>query len=160
MTAPAGRVLFYHLTEGPVEALLPILLGKSLEAGLWVDLRGRDAGRLDWLDEKLWLGAEDAFLPHGRAGGPHDALQPVLLTTSETARQEAACLMAVDGAEVRAEEAARMQRTCILFDGHDPAALERARGQWRSLTQSGVIADYWAQVDGRWTRKMTTEKTD
>ena len=44
-------------------------------------VRGTDAGRLDWLDQKLWAGGDDAFLPHGLAGGPHDALQPILLTS-------------------------------------------------------------------------------
>ena len=76
-----GVVRFYHLTRGPVEIGLSRLLDRALAAGLQVDVRGRSADRLNWLDQKLWLGGDERFLAHGLAGGPHDALQPVLLTT-------------------------------------------------------------------------------
>ncbi|MDU8945651.1 DNA polymerase III subunit chi [Ovoidimarina sediminis] len=146
-----GAVFFYHLTRDPVEVTLPMLLGRAREAGWRVLVRGGDAGRLDWLDQKLWMG--DGFLPHGLAGGPHDADQPVLLTTGAAAPNGAACLMAVDGASVSAEEAGAMERVCILFDGNDPAAVEAARGQWRDLTSAGVSAQYWSQDGGRWQKK-------
>jgi DNA polymerase-3 subunit chi len=146
-----GAAYFYHLTRAPLEATLPTLIEKALGAGWRVVVRGRDDGRLDWLDEKLWLG--EGFLPHGRAGGPHDADQPVLLTTGAEAPNGAACLMAVDGAEVAAEEVTRLQRVCILFDGNDEAALEVARGQWKALTDAGCEAQYWSQEGGPWAMK-------
>ena len=74
-----GEVYFYHLTRAPLEATLPTLLGRARAAGWRVAVRGTDAARLDWLDEKLWL--DDGFLPHGRAGGEFDGDQPILLTT-------------------------------------------------------------------------------
>jgi DNA polymerase-3 subunit chi len=146
-----GAAFFYHLTRAPLEATLPTLIEKALGAGWRVVVRGRDDGRLDWLDEKLWLG--EGFLPHGRSGGPHDADQPVLLTTGAAAPNGAACLMAVDGAEVTAEEVTRLQRVCILFDGNDEAALEVARGQWKALTDAGCEAQYWSQENGPWAMK-------
>ena len=82
-----GAAFFYHLTQRPLEATLPMLLTKALQAGWRVAVRGRDAGRMAWLDEKLWLGPEDGFLPHGLAGGAHEADQPVLLTTQGGAAQ-------------------------------------------------------------------------
>lgn len=148
-----GAVFFYHLTQKPLEATLPVLLGKSLAAGWRVAVRGRDAARLDWLDEKLWLGPEEGFLPHGRAGGPHDALQPILLTTQAAAPNAPECVMCIDGAELSAEETAQLERACILFDGNDPAAVETARGQWRALTGAGVSAQYWSEASGRWEKK-------
>ena len=69
-----GAAYFYHLTRRPLEATLPLLLEKALAAGWRVAVRGVDAARLDRLDARLWLGPEDGFLPHGRAGGPHDAI--------------------------------------------------------------------------------------
>lgn len=146
-----GTALFYHLTHRPLEATLPMLLDKSLAAGWRVAVRGGDAGRLDWLDERLWMG--DGFLPHGRAGTGFDADQPVLLTTAPDMPNEAACLMAVDGAEVSPDETQRLERVCILFDGNDPAAVDRARGQWRSLTAAGIPAQYWSEESGRWQKK-------
>lgn len=145
-----GAAYFYHLTERPLEATLPVLIGKALKAGWRVAVRGRDPALLDRLDRQLWQG--DGFLPHGLAGGPHDARQPVLLTTG-AAENGAACLMSVGGADVSAEEVTRGERVCILFDGADAAAVEHARNQWKSLTGAGVSAQYWAEEGGRWVKK-------
>lgn len=151
--------MFYHLTDSPLEVTLPLLLAKSLQAGFQVDLRGPDRDRLEALDKQLWQGPEEGFLPHGLAGGPHDAIQPVLLTTATTARKGTNCVMAIDGAEVTPEEPAGLERLCILFADGDAQAKTTAREQWRYLTGAGCTAEYWAQDDGHWTRKMTTEKT-
>ena len=145
-----GAAYFYHLTERPLEATLPVLLGKALEAGWRVEVRGREAAMLDRLDRQLWRG--EGFLPHGLAGGPHDAEQPVLLTAGQGGNG-ATCLMSVGGAEVSAKETGALERVCILFDGGDPAAVETARSQWRTLTEAGVAAQYWAEEGGRWVKK-------
>ena len=151
-----GAAYFYHLTQKPLETTLPMLLGKALGAGWRVAVRGTDAARMDWLDQKLWLGPEDGFLPHGLAGGPHDAAQPVLLTVAREAGNDPQCLMTIDGAEVAPDEVTRLDRVCILFDGNDPAAVEVARGQWRALTGAGCSAQYWSQDSGRWEKKAET----
>ncbi len=148
-----GAAYFYHLTRSPLEVALPQLLGKALGAGWRVAVRGTDAARLDWLDQELWLGPEDGFLPHGVAGGPHDADQPVLLTTAADNPNGATCVMAVDGAEVAAEEVTAVSRVCILFDGGDEAALNTARVQWKTLTGAGCPAQYWSEESGRWEKK-------
>ena len=145
-----GAAFFYHLTERPLEATLPVLLGKALQAGWRIEVRGTDAASIGRLDTQLWLG--DGFLPHGKAGGPHDAAQPVLLTTGKGGNA-ATCVMSVDGAEVSAEEVTAMERVCILFSAADPAAVETARAQWRTLTEAGVAAQYWAEDGGRWVKK-------
>ncbi|SHJ21525.1 DNA polymerase III subunit chi [Wenxinia saemankumensis] len=147
-----GAAYFYHLTEATAEEALAMLLPRAAQAGWRVEVRGTDPARMDALDAALWDGPADSFNAHGRAGGPHDALQPVLLTAGEAA-EGIACLMALDGAGVTAGEAAALQRVCILFDGHDPAAVQAARVQWRTLTGAGIAAQYWAQEDGRWTKK-------
>ena len=148
-----GAAFFYHLTRSPLEATLPLLLTKSLQAGWHVVIRGTSAERLDWLDQKLWQGGDESFLPHGIAGGAHDADQPILLTTGPDAPNGAQCLMAVDGAEVTAEDCAGLERVCRLFDGNDPAALDRARGQWKALTGAGITAQYWSEEGGGWQKK-------
>ena len=148
-----GSALFYHLTRSGAAQLLPMLIGKSLQAGWRVELRGRDRARQVALDEALWQG--EGFLPHGLAGGPHDARQPVMLTTGTGAAANAPrCLIALDGAEVSGAECAGLERACIVFDGNDPEALERARVQWRALKEAGVAAEYWSEADGRWERKQ------
>lgn len=148
-----GAVYFYHLTRQPLEVVLPMLLEKSLAAGWRCAVRGGDAKRLEWLDEKLWLGRDDGFLPHGLAGGEHDALQPVLLTVDPVAANNPAALLAIDGAEIDPAEVAPLERVSILFDGNDDAALEWARSQWKMLTGAGCSAQYWSQESGRWEKK-------
>ena len=147
-----GNALFYHLTRSPAEVVLPLLIGKSLAAGWRVELRGTDPNRMDWLDRQLWLG--EGFMPHGLAGGSHDARQPVLLTMAgQVADNAPSCLMAVDGAKVDSAECGRLERACIIFDGGNAEAVANARGQWKSLTGAGISAEYWSEESGRWERK-------
>ena len=147
-----GEAYFYHLTRSPLELALPMLLERSLGQGWRVVLRGTDAARLAWLDERLWAEGGE-FLPHGLAGGPHDAIQPVLLTTQAEIPNGAMCLVSIDGAPVRPEEVGRLARTCVVFDGNDAAAVGTARGQWKQITEAGQAAQYWSEESGRWQKK-------
>ena len=90
------------------------------------------------------------------AGGPHDAAQPVLLTTAAEAANTPACVMSVHGAEVTAEEVAALERVCVWFDGDDEAAMTRARAQWKTLKEAGASAQYWSEESGRWEKKAET----
>ena len=144
---------FYHLTERPLVDTLRMLVERSLANGWRVAVRGTDPGQLAALDEALWLAPKDSFLPHGLAGGTHDAQQPVLLGVATDFANDPNCLISVGGAEVTAEEVAQMGRVCILFDGHDHAAVAHARTQWKALTAKGAGAKYWSEEGGRWEMK-------
>ena len=146
-----GAAFFYHMTTQPVDVTLPMLLGKARSAGWRVAIRGRDAARLDHLDMNLW--EAEGFLAHGRAGGPHDADQPILLTDADEAPNGASCLVSLDGAEIAPDEVNGSDRTMILFDGNDGDAVTRARAQWKALTAAGCAAQYWSQESGRWEKK-------
>ena len=148
-----GAAYFYHLTRKPLDETLPMLLEKARGAGWRVAVRGCDPDRLAWLDERLWQGRDDSFLAHGLQGGPHDVLQPILLTSAQDAANKAECVMAIDGALVSASEVGSLERVCILFDGTDPEAVQQARGQWKSLTDAGCSAQYWSEESGRWEKK-------
>jgi len=148
-----GAAFFYHLTRAPLEVTLPLLLAKARGAGWRVAVRGTDEARLDWLDQQLWQGPEEGFLPHGLASRPHAAEQPILLTTDIAYPNDPACVMLIDGAPPDPAEAARMERLCVLFDGHDAAALQTAREQWKALTGAGCPAQYWSEESGRWEKK-------
>lgn len=148
-----GEVLFYHLTRSPVEAVLELILPRALAQGWRVAVRGRDRARLEWLDERLWLGPEEGFLPHGLAGGPHDARQPVLLTTEAQAPNRPQGLAVIDGAAVGPDEAAALERIWVLFDGADPQAVEDARTLYKAFRTAGVAPQYWSEAGGRWQRQ-------
>jgi DNA polymerase-3 subunit chi len=148
-----GAAFFYHLTRHPVDVTLSMLLRKAQGAGWRVVVRATDLGRLNWLDEKLWSGQELDFLPHGLAGGAHDADQPILLTNLAEAANNPQCVICVDGADISADEISNLERVCILFDGNNFEELERARKQWKTLKDAGASAQYWSQADGNWEKK-------
>lgn len=148
-----GAAYFYHLTHSTVEETLPLLTGKAMGAGWRVAIRATAAQRLEWFDQVLWRGGAEDFLPHGIAGGDHDALQPVLLTTQPELSNQAHCLITVDSAEVGADEVQSLDRVCVVFDGSNPDQLNHARFQWKSLTDAGCSAQYWSEESGSWQKK-------
>jgi DNA polymerase III subunit chi len=148
-----GTVMFYHQTRTTPADTLAVNLPRALAQGWRVLVRGTDPARLDALDADLWLkGAEDGFIPHGRAGGPHDGDQPVLLGQGG-AVTGVKVLALLDGAEATDAEVAAMERVWVLFDGNDEARLQAARSQWKAITAAGHAAQYWSEDSGRWEKK-------
>lgn len=148
-----GKAMFYHLTHSTLEATARTLLTRALGQGWRVALRGRDKALLERLDLSLWTDDKAGFLPHGLAGGPHDADQPVLMTTEPHAPNGANCVMAVDRAPVTPEEVVALERLWVLFDGQDETAVQAARQDWKAMTAAGVQAEYWSEEGGRWEKK-------
>ena len=60
-----AEVLFYHLQQQPLEAVLPTLLQKSLERGWRAVVQVTTEERMSALDDHLWTFADESFLPHG-----------------------------------------------------------------------------------------------
>ncbi len=147
--------MFYHLTRSTPQETMVTILPRALSAGWKVMLRGTDEQALTALDTALWIHPDDGFLPHGLAGGPHDADQPILLGQGAITNA-AEGLMLIDGAETTAAEAEALQRVWVLFDGADEVALNGARRLWTTLTTAGLAAQYWSEESGRWQKK--TEK--
>ena len=153
-----GVAFFYQLTESSLAQTLPTLLGKALDAGWSVEVRGSNRSTLEALDKSLWLGAEDAFLAHGLSGGPHDADQPILLTDTATPFNDRNCLVAIDAAPVDMAELDSNDRVMVVFDGADGTSLQDARNKWRDWTKGGCEAQYWAQDFGKWVKKAESGK--
>lgn len=108
--------------------------------------------RLEALDLALWTYADDSFLPHGSAKAGFAADQPVFLTVGSETPNGAGVRFLVDGAE--AEEFSGAERFVYVFDGHDDAALQTARSQWKAAKAAGCSVTYWQQSEsGRWEQK-------
>lgn len=148
-----SEVWFYHLTASSLEAALPQLLQKSLERGWRVLVQGTEPDRIDHLDRYLWTHDEAGFLPHGKSGGDDDHRQPVLLTTGGANANDAQVLVLIDGAEMDADSLSPFQRVLVMFDGNDTDAVASARTYWKTITDSGAEARYWAQESGKWVQK-------
>ncbi len=150
---------FYHLTQSALDVALYTLLEKSLGQGWRVGLRAMRDDTLERLDTQLWILRDDGFLPHGVAGGAYDGDQPILLTTSQDMPANAPdCIIAIEGAPLSPDEISTLSRAMIVFDGHDEAAVQTARAQWKTITAAGIEARYWAQTDGRWEQKAQHPK--
>lgn len=142
------EAFFYQLNGDSPEAVLPRMLDMALQKGWRIEVRGDAPERMERLDQVLW-GPGDEFRPHGLAGGPHDADQPILLTVGHASGPRD-CLFALYGAPVSEAEARAAQRVCIVFDGTDPEVLSTARSQWRALTGAGLAARFYVREDGTW----------
>ncbi len=148
-----AEILFYHLQNQPLEAVLPTLLQKTLERGWRAVVQVTTEERLSALDDHLWTFTDESFLPHGTDREAHAANQPVLITLSNGNANGASIRFLAEGADLPPDIAA-YQRIAILFDGTDVEALAIARDQWRKVKEDGHEATYWQQDErGRWQRK-------
>jgi DNA polymerase-3 subunit chi len=140
------KVDFYQLAETPAEQVIASLAEKVLSADGRLLVIAGDEGFLARLDRMLWDQGPASFIPHGLAGGADDARQPVLLSSSPDAPNQARNLLIADG--VWRDSALGYERSFYLFDAN---SVEGARLAWKLLAgREGVERRYWAQVDGRW----------
>lgn len=149
-----AKVMFYHLTRSGVADVVRLIAPRAQEQGWRVMVRATSDAAVAALDQALWL-PEESFFPHGVEGGPHDAVQPVLIGRGARANG-ARGLFLIDGATVDLDEARALERVWLLFDGADPTAVEAARAQWRAVSRAaadGLEAEYWAEEGGRWQKK-------
>lgn len=145
------EVLFYHLENQPLERVLPVLVEKTLERGWRAVVEAGSRERAEALDASLWTFRDDSFLPHGLAGEPTDALQPVLITTDAANPAGAEVRFFVDRAVPR--DIAGYTRIVYLFSGQDPEAVAEARVAWKALSPGNDVT-YWQQEPGgRWQKK-------
>lgn len=145
------EILFYHLESQPLERVLPVLVEKSLERKWKVVVETASEERAEVIDNLLWTYRDDSFLPHARAGGSEDAVQPVLITTRPHNPNGAEVRFFVDRAVPQTGEG--YQRIVYMFSGHDPDAVTEARAAWRALKEGNEVT-YWQQEPGgRWVKK-------
>ena len=140
------RVDFYQLSRDPAELALPLIARAAMVAGERLLVVSGDAAQLDRIDEALWTRLPDTFLAHGKAGGGHDARQPILLSAEALPANEAKFLALADGLWREPDPA--FTRVFFLFDD---ATLQGARDCWRMLgTRDGIERRFWKQDGGKW----------
>jgi DNA polymerase III subunit chi len=143
------QVDFYQLAGTPAEQVIATLAEKVLGAEGRLLIVAEDEAQLARLDRILWDQGASSFLPHGVAGGADDARQPILLSTSPDAPNQARNMLIADG--TWREAALTFDRSFYLF-GSD--TLEGARLAWKLLAgREGVERHYWAQEGGKWVKK-------
>lgn len=146
------EVLFYHLQHQSLERVLPGLLERTLERGWRAVVQTQSRERLEALDAWLWTYREDSFLPHGTDRDGPAAAQPIYLTAEDETPNGASVRFLVEGATINGFEG--YDRIVHLFDGHDAAAVDQARAEWKRARAAGCVVTYWQQDDsGRWEKR-------
>lgn len=143
------QVDFYQLAGIPAEQVIGTIAEKVLETDGRLLIVAEDEAHLARLDRQLWDQGGTTFLPHGVTGGADDSRQPILLSTSPDAPNQARNMLIADG-QWR-EAALTYDRSFYLFDD---ATLEGARLAWKLLAgREGVERRYWAREGGKWVKK-------
>ena len=143
------QVDFYQLAGTPAEPVIATLAEKVLEGDGRLLIVAEDEVHLARLDRMLWDQGTASFLPHGVAGGADDSRQPILLSTSPDAPNQARNMLIADG--LWREAALTYDRSFYLFDD---GTLEGARLAWKLLAgREGVERRYWARESGKWIKK-------
>ena len=145
------EIQFYHLLTTPVEVALPKILPKALAAGLKTVIKCRDISQQEMLDEKLWTLDPDSFIPHGQAGEPNEALQPILLSLSTQRPNDAGLLLILDGSTASTEMLEGYTRIIDMFDGTSETEVSAARNRWKEYKTAGHTLTYYKQQsNGAW----------
>jgi len=140
------QVDFYHLTRDPAEKLVPMLAGKSLEAGRRVLVVSQDKAGSAALSSALWKQEPASFLAHDFAGSEQEAHQPILISDRCEAANGARYVLLSDG-QWR-DDALKFERAFYLFTAME---IDAARAAWRDLSgREDVTPRYWKQDGGRW----------
>lgn len=150
-------IWFYHLENRPLEAVLPLLLERTIQRGWTAVVQAGGPERVAALDQALWTYSDDSFLPHGTAADGEPDSQPIYLTDGPENPNRAAIRFCLDGVAVApllADGGAGYDRLVLLFDGRDERAVQDARAQWSGLKKAGHSLSYWQQTeDGRWEKR-------
>ena len=143
------QVDFYQLGGTPPEQVIATLAEKVLETDGRLLIVADDEAQLARLDRLLWDQGATSFLPHSVAGGADDARQPILLSTSPDAPNQARNMLIADG--LWREASLTYDRSFYLFGD---STLDGARLAWKLLAgREGVERRYWAREAGKWVRK-------
>lgn len=142
------QVDFYHLTQLPLERVLPRIAERVAQSGERLLLVAADAEQRAQLDALLWRYSPESFLPHAQAGAGDDGAQTVLIADDAASAANGARFVALaDG--VWRDAALQYDRAFHFFGGD---AIAAARAAWKSLAdRDGVERRYWKQDEsGRW----------
>lgn len=146
------EIAFYHLQHAPLEAVLPKLLEKTLEADKRALVLASSEQRVEHLSAVLWSYDPSSWLPHGSRKDGNPTRQPIWLSCEDDNVNGAVFLFLTDATSSR--RLGEFERCFYIFDGADPNQLTRAREAWKGALGAGHSLTYWQQdTNGRWRKK-------
>ena len=142
---------FYHLTRTALGQALPQLLARTVAAGQRALVVCGTEDSVKALDKILWQAPEPDWLPHGTEADGDPDLQPIWLTTADSAPNGARFLFLVEGAETA--RIGDFDRVFDLFDGNRDEQVAAARRRWTAAKAAGHSLSYWQQGPKGWAKK-------
>ena len=142
---------FYHLTRTALGQALPQLLARTVAAGQRALVVCGTEDSVKALDKILWQAPEPDWLPHGTEADGDPDLQPIWLTTADSAPNGARFLFLVEGAETA--RIGDFDRVFDLFDGNRDEQVAAARRRWTAAKAAGHSVSYWPQGPKGWAKK-------
>ena len=147
-----SEVYFYHLTKIRLDVALPKILERALSADWSVELRIGIKAEQETISDAIWKGPDESFLPH--CSEDNDKLHDYPIVLSKSPLSEVRdCLIVIDQAELQENEVEKFKRVCLLFDSKNEIELTNARETWKSLLDAGLKPSYWAEDNGKWSKK-------
>ena len=137
--------------DAAVDAVLPGLLHKVVQAGHRVLVCCPTRQRAEELDTLLWTFHPVSFLPHATTADVMAARQPVLLADEESNLNNADVLLTLDGAMPAADAA--YDTVLDVFSAAD-SAVAAARDRFKNYRTRGVELAYFAHEGGGWQKKL------
>ena len=142
---------FYHLEASTIEGVLPGLLEKTRQKG-WRALVKMPEAQLKEMDDYLWTYKDDSFLPHGRDDEPMADQQPITLSSNAATAAGHDAVFLLGGAEI--SDMTGVERAMVMINGRSQEDVQRERGRWKTLKDTGATLSYYQQNDrGGWKKK-------
>lgn len=147
------RIDFYHLEKIPLEKALPVILQKAYESGKNVLIKTDLTEQADELNTLLWTYDPNSFLPHGCEKDGFSEKQPIFITNKDHFNPNNASLcVLVHNVPIPLDES--FERILYFFNGLNQDSLEKAREQWRTVSNTDAERFYWKQDEnGKWENK-------
>ena len=119
------KVDFWQLSRDPAEKVCALIAERVLGSGERLLVVSKDADQREAISKALWKAGPTSFLANGEADEAGADRQPVLLSGTPSAANNASHVIYADG-DYR--DAQGFQRSFLLFDD---ATLEQARATWQ-----------------------------
>ncbi|MBD2841280.1 DNA polymerase III subunit chi [Erythrobacter rubeus] len=141
------KVDFWQLSYDPAEKVCALIAERVLDSGERLLVVSADAEQREAISKSLWKSSPTSFLANGEAGSAGADRQPVLLSDTPDAANNASHVIFADG---QFRETAGFDRTFLLFNED---TLEQARATWRSLDGKDELErSYFRQENGKWVK--------
>lgn len=145
------EIRFYHLHTRTLDQALPEIVQKALSAGHRIHIRAANDAEIDRLNNLLWTFRPDSFVPHGSEKDGHGTDQPVWLSTSNDAPNNANVLILTGG--IQEDDLTPFTLACDIFDGRHDENVTAARQRWKAYKDAGHNLTYWQQTEKGWEQK-------